>query len=127
MKIKEAVYKEPCKCCGTHSRDIVSPEVYGCDQCQKEISSPHSRERSYLEVVIFYHDSNAKHFQFCSWECVFKFVKNVQQTENKADYFIELPHLYCDATNDMGKMPTYDDFIQALNKVNYKEEWNVNN
>lgn len=71
MKLKDAVYAS-CGECGRNKREI-SPEQFGCDQCQKPIEPFGNDER--LDVILFHKDSMAtENFHFCSWACVFKFL-----------------------------------------------------
>jgi len=108
MQIKKAVYDKGCPKCGA-GKKCIEDEIYGCDLCKKEINSPRD-ERNYLEISVFYNgDRDAIRFQFCSWECVFKFLGKIQRTKYKCDYFISLPTLMFD-----GEKPGYKDFVIAL-------------
>jgi hypothetical protein len=95
MIIEEEKYKK-CKQCGR--REFISNKKYGCDKCKNPINkNSEDNEYDYLEISIFYHnDSDSKSFQFCSWECVLSFIKNVQKTKYKTDYFISMPYLSFD-------------------------------
>lgn len=89
MLIKEAVH-ENCKECGRFKREI-SPEQHGCDECRSPIVPCGNDER--LEVVVFHNDSreSTEQFYFCSWACVFRFVKRI-----KTDNFFTLPYVVAD-------------------------------
>lgn len=67
----------------------ITPEIYGCDCCKKEIKNfPNEIDR--LRLTVFYKDSrDADDFHFCSWECVLNYLPKV-----KCDYFVSLPNLY---------------------------------
>jgi hypothetical protein len=112
MKLKEAIYDNGCEKCGA-GKKLVKNEVYGCDNCKKEVSSPYDNVRTYLEVTVFYKDAEeeTRHFHFCSWECVFKFVKRIQKTKHKSNYFLNLPYISFD--KELTR-PIYKDFIKAL-------------
>lgn len=88
MIIKKAKYKKV----KVLQRRMVSREVYGCDCCKKEIKEyPNEEER--LDMTVWHQkdDSDTRHYHFCSWDCVLKFVKTV-----KSDYFLNLPHVNFD-------------------------------
>lgn len=107
MILKEAEYSK-CGECGRR-KELVSQEVWCCDKCKTEVSSPHDEERTYLSLKVFYNDNKNQHLQFCSWKCVFDFLKTIQRTKNKCDYFVDLPSIFFD---DM--KPGYKDFMNAL-------------
>jgi len=112
MKIKEAIYDGGCSKCGA-GKTIVKDEVYGCDNCSKTISSPYENQRNYLEIIVFYRDSrNPDHLQFCSWNCVFKFLGKIQKTKFKCDYFVSLPLLKFDEYK-----PGYQEFISTIRNL----------
>jgi hypothetical protein len=112
MKLKDAVYDNGCPTCGCGQKQI-SSEVYGCDVCKKEINShfPYDENRDYLEITIFYKsERDSERFQFCSWKCVFSFLKNLQNSTNEDVYFLNLPHVMFDGTR-----PGYDELMGVLN------------
>ena len=86
MKIKEAKYKEVM----VKQRQIVSHEVYGCDECRKEIKEFPNEERK-LEMTIFHNKKESMHLHFCSWRCTLKYLPKI-----KSDYFATLPYIYFD-------------------------------
>lgn len=103
MLIKEAV-NETCSECGRHKREV-SPEQHGCDKCLKPVTPYGNDER--LEVSVFYADNEAtKHFYFCSWDCVFAFVKTI-----KTDHFFTLPYV-CADNKIVGRRAK--DFLKAI-------------
>ena len=87
MLIKEAV-RQDCPKCGRFEKEI-SPEEHGCDQCRKLIVAYGNDER--LDVSIFHYHSSTEHFYFCSWKCVFKFVRKVNTNQ-----FFRLPYVCAD-------------------------------
>lgn len=89
MLIKEAVIEE-CNKCGRYVREL-EPEQHGCDQCKKPIEPYGNDER--LDVSVFHNDNktSTERFYFCSWACVFRFVRNL-----KPDYFFTLPYVCAD-------------------------------
>lgn len=90
MLIKEAV-RQNCDKCGRYEKEI-SPEQHGCDQCKEPIVPYGNDER--LDVTVFYDNdstSNTDRFYFCSWKCVFEFVKKI-----KTDHFFTLPYVTAD-------------------------------
>ncbi len=97
MIVKEAVYKKIMN----QSRELVSKEVYGCDECKKEFI-----ERS-LQLTVFRHDTeDTDRHEFCSWACVFKFIPTI-----KTDYFVDLPYLMYDPQEEGA---TAKDFIELI-------------
>jgi len=109
MKIKEAVIKR-CEHCNSYTKEI-SPDIYGCDTCKKEIAYPHNNRNTkyseYLKVDVFYNNKEgSKQYQFCSWKCLFKKLKDI-----KTDYFISLPYLSFDK---MPKGATVKDFFDCI-------------
>lgn len=94
MIIKKAKYRKVKKIV----TERVSDDVYGCDECKKEI-----KEGQYkLDVTIFYNnkklskqhngDGETDRHEFCSWDCVCKFLPKI-----KTDYFVSLPYLFYDS------------------------------
>ena len=102
MIIKEREWNT-CSCCG--SRKLKSEEVYGCDECRKEIDL-NQPDRAHLEAAVFHHGSESKHLHFCSWRCVIKGLRKV-----KTDHFISLPFLLYD---EAGKGLRARDFFALL-------------
>jgi hypothetical protein len=82
MIIKEAIYKEVMK----PIRVQVEPAVYGCDNCKTEITGNDTL------LLTIYHEEKTESKEFCSWDCVFNFIKNY----NGEMDFIEFPSLYED-------------------------------
>ena len=103
MLIKEAV-REDCKECGRFKREI-SPERHGCDECRKPIV-PYGNDDERLDVTVFHNEEASEHFYFCSWRCVFTFVRSV-----KTDYFFTLPYV-CINNKIIGRRAK--DFLKAL-------------
>jgi len=102
MKIKDAVI-ERCDKCGHYLKQI-SPEIYGCDECQKEINRKDDKYGHktcpYLEITIFYDssdtggDGNTSKHEFCSWRCCYNFLSKLK---DRTDIdFIALPYLSWD-------------------------------
>lgn len=86
MLIKEAVYKE----IQVKQKRLVEDAVYGCDYCEKEIQQ-YPNEDNRLELTLFQKNDENIHLQFCSWDCVLKYIANLK-TEFE---FISLPFVYC--------------------------------
>lgn len=105
MLIKDAKYKKVRRT--TNVR--VSHEVYGCDECRKEIKN-YPNETSRLEVRVFHHQAEADHLHFCSWKCVFKHLPKV-----KTDYFVDLPFIHFDTPVRNSK-----EFFKALKSKRLK-------
>lgn len=90
MIIKKAKYRKVKKIV----TERVSDDIYGCDECNKEIKDSHGK----LNMTVFYNDeklkkqkygsNNTDSYEFCSWDCVCKFLPKV-----KTDYFVNLPYL----------------------------------
>lgn len=107
MIIKKAKYKKvkvlQTKC--------ISPEVYGCDCCKKEIKD-YPNEKGRLDLAVFYHSGeggkDTDHYHFCSWSCVLKFIPTV-----KTGYFLNLPHVMFD---EKGVKSAYE-LIRLLKKI----------
>jgi len=96
MKLKDAV-QERCKHCNSHIKQI-SPEVFGCDTCKKEINLQNdkyqNRVSAHLDITIFYEEGicpDTSDHQFCSWNCCYKFLSKLK---NRKDiHFVSLPYL----------------------------------
>ena len=90
MKIKDAVYEEKT----IKVKRIKCNEVYGCDNCSKEIANyPNEEER--LEVQQYYNDNVVTDdLHFCSWDCVLEYISKAKAN---TDYFIQLPHVVFDS------------------------------
>lgn len=107
MLIKEQKV-ENCECCGRFVKEI-SPEQHGCDQCEKPIVPYGNDERLDVRVFSNKRDSSSKAYFFCSWKCVFKFVKKV-----KTDYFFTLPYIIFD---NKVKGRRVKDFFAAIKAI----------
>lgn len=86
MKIKEAQYKKVKKLVN----ERMSDDIYGCDEC-KVVIDFNIKDVEYLEMTAHSNIDGYKSFQFCSWECVLKFLPKV-----KTDYFVSFPFLHYD-------------------------------
>jgi hypothetical protein len=112
MIIKKAKYRKVKKIV----TERVSDDVYGCDECKKEIKEGQDK----LDMTVFYHDEKLKNqkygsdntdsYEFCSWDCVCKFLPKV-----KTDYFIDLPTLHYDNSRK-SKGIMANDFLKLLTK-----------
>jgi hypothetical protein len=92
MKIKEAV-NENCGECGRYKKEI-SPEIYGCDNCRKEIQrNLEAGKRQHLQMTVFGHpmDLNTEELEFCSWKCVLAYLPKI-----KCNHFVTLPYMHFD-------------------------------
>ena len=88
MLIKEAQY-ETCKSCSVEK--LISEEVHGCENCQKEFSQSYHR----LELNVWYEreiaNKQAERFNLCSWKCVLEYLPKINTTAS-----VHLPMLnYC--------------------------------
>lgn len=109
MIVKKAKYKNVKQ----SVRKQVSPDIFGCDECTKELGE----EDDKLEITVFYNDrklaknkigDDTDKYQFCCWECMGKFLPKI-----KCDYFISLPFLHYDTKT---KGTTAKDFIKLVNR-----------
>ena len=92
MKIHESI-SETCSECNRFKREI-SPDVYGCDNCRKEIQHElDAGKRQHLQMTVFRNpdSSSSEHLEFCSWKCVLAYLPKV-----KSNYFVTLPYLHFD-------------------------------
>jgi hypothetical protein len=90
MKIKEAV-NETCGECGRYKKEV-SPEIFGCDNCRKEIQRHLvAGKRENLQMTVFHNAGGSKHKEFCSWKCVLAYLPKI-----KSDYFASLPYMHFD-------------------------------
>lgn len=90
---------EKCPTCGVQTK-LINDEMHGCDTCQKVVDlnedSHNYGDTSHLRLTVFYHNSpdsseHTKSFDFCSWECCFKFLHSIK---NSLDiHFVSLPYL----------------------------------
>lgn len=85
MIIKEAVYKKV----KVTQNKLIENEIYGCDCCKQEIKE-HPNEDNRLEITVFGYNDENKHFHFCSWDCVFAFISELNEDFD----FINLPFVY---------------------------------
>jgi len=109
MLLKEEK-REACEKCGRFIR-IIQEASYGCDNCKKPIddliNTGNTRYRDYLEITVFHHEgAPTERFQFCSWKCVFNFLK-----KTKTDYFLSLPFLSFEKT---AKGQRVKDFLACI-------------
>lgn len=89
MLIKEAIRKKIM----VKRNQIISPAVYGCDECSKEIDKNNA-----LVSTVFHLDGESSTLDFCSWSCVFKNLPKI-----KTNSFMSLPYVYFDGNqNDNG-------------------------
>jgi hypothetical protein len=102
----KAEVQETCGECGRYKR-TVSPEQHGCDQCKKPIVPYGNDER--LDVTVFYLNDRTEHFYFCSWHCVFVFVKKI-----KTNHFFTLPYV-CYDNKIVGRRAS--DFFKEVRKI----------
>ncbi len=81
----------------------VSPEVYGCDNCEREIKE----DKGKLDISIFVHDQdNSREQFFCCWKCLLEYLPEI-----KCDYFITLPYLHYD---EKQKGIRVEDFLKLI-------------
>jgi len=109
MIIKEKVYEE-CPTCGI--KKLVSDVIYGCDQCQKILDE----DAEYLYFTVFFqeHEGDTERYEFCSWLCLLRKLKNVE-----TDYFVSLPTLSYDT--DINGKPMIEDFWDAITFISKGE------
>src|SRR3989337_833883 len=64
-------------------------DVYGCDECRKEITFVGFRgnEQRYLDLTVLYKSgSPGKHHQFCSWKCLRNYLPKIKTNYYKMPY-----------------------------------------
>lgn len=93
-----------CEHCGS---TIEYPkEACFCDQCKKKIPGDVN-----YKIDLFRKAGESYGYEFCSWECVFKWLKGFHLNKNEVN-FITLPYISDDASGgDWGKELTK--FIEA--------------
>lgn len=92
MLIQEAKYST-CGECGRH-KSTVQEEIYGCDNCRKEIQrNLKANKRQHLQLTVFHDPANSssQHLEFCSWKCVIAYLPKI-----KSNYFVSLPYMHFD-------------------------------
>lgn len=104
MIIQKREYQK-CKCCGRNEK-MIQDELYGCDNCKKEIGDATKGLTDYLEITAHYQKGDSKRLHFCSWSCALTKLKKL-----KTDYFISLPFLSFD-NKVKGQRPS--DFWDAI-------------
>lgn len=104
MKIKDRVFEKQTK----EVTVMVSDDVYGCDECQKEIGYNDAK----LDITVFSHQSESESHQFCSWACFAKFIPKA-----KSDHFIDLPFLQFDEEYKNTGC-SVNDFLNILKPIN---------
>jgi hypothetical protein len=106
MILKKAKYKKV----KVWQNKLVTSEVHGCDCCKKVIKEwPNEQRRLDMTVWHKRDDSDTRHYHFCSWKCVFDFIKTV-----KCEYFISLPHL---SFEDVSDKKTSKEFINLIKRI----------
>jgi hypothetical protein len=86
MQLRERIY-QTCPLCKRNG-DMISDEVYGCDQCKKvmDLNKP---EYDYISATVHMRNDTTTHLEFCSWRCCLTHLRTV-----KCDNFISLPFLH---------------------------------
>lgn len=100
MLVKKAVYEKVM----VEKNQLVSPNVYGCDCCEKEICQDDNK----LKLTVFKHNDEGEDLEFCSWKCVFKYIPTIN-----CDYFVSLPFLHFDKGLNDSK-----EFMTLMSKIN---------
>lgn len=108
MIIKEAEYTEKM----VPRRVIVTPAIYGCDECKKELGDKDHR----LKVTIFRQSYSATDKEFCSWRCVINHLPKIE-----SDYFVDLPFMHYDEQG-LGTGGHAKDLLEILKDVRPKGE-----
>jgi len=100
MEIKKAVI-ERCSKCGGYIKEL-KPAEHGCDFCKKLILVGDKNSDPHLKSTIFYHNSSreTKDIIFCSWKCLFSYLKYLTLGEKELIDFISLPVLTFDRKED---------------------------
>lgn len=97
-----------CDKCGSQ----LTPEKYDefCDYCKEKIT-----KEIHLQITTFFkgHD-NTRNDEFCSWKCVFAWLKNLPYNKERIQ-FIALPYINSMVKRDFGK--DYDAFIDAMKET----------
>lgn len=93
MLIKEATYRT----IPSTRQEIVNEEIYGCDECKKELSNTGDYCKV-LPMAVFLRttDKPAVHLEFCSWKCLLKYLPKIE-----SDYFSHLPMVTYESTEDV--------------------------
>lgn len=81
---------KPAKICGECGSTLIS-EAYDnfCDYCKEKISE----EQYDLQITVFWEEgSDAQHYEFCSWTCVFDWLQNMSLNKKRIS-FITLPYI----------------------------------
>lgn len=79
MKIKKAIYETVFK----ETKKLVTPAIYGCDQCGKELTDK-------LTTTAFDAKGEYKDYDYCSWKCVMEHLPTISED---CDNIIDLPTL----------------------------------
>jgi hypothetical protein len=104
MLIKPAKFKKVKKVV----TERVSDDIYGCDNCKKELDF-NKPDLEYLRLTVFYReDKSSESMEFCSWKCVLEKLPKI-----KTDYFIHLPFLLFDTKQ---KGISAKDFLKLLTR-----------
>jgi len=109
-------------------RKMVKPEVK-CKQCKATIKQQETAvfcdycnkliglERYYLDITVFKVNDETEHVEFCSWKCVFAWLKK-NKSKMKNWNFISLPYIICEQSTDKKKyVDVYHGFFKALTET----------
>lgn len=108
MKIKEREYHKVM----SEVNEILHDDIYGCDECKK-ILNKNNKDCELLDMTLFkqHHDEEPKRLDFCSWDCVIKYIPKLENEE----YFATLPNLLFDRKG----VTSAKHLISILNKLWY--------
>jgi len=96
-----------CDKCGSR----LTPEEYDefCDHCKEKIS-----KEVHLEVTTHFNGDEWRHDYFCSWKCVFAWLKNLPYDKERIQ-FMNLPYINSMLKRNFGK--DYNAFIDAMKET----------
>lgn len=102
---------KPAKVCNKCGSQLTTEEYDEfCDYCKDKIS-----KEIHLEIsTCFEGDNNWRHDCFCSWKCVFTWLKNFPYEKERIQ-FMNLPHINSMMKRDFGK--DYNAFLDAIKEM----------
>ena len=81
-----------------------------CDHCKEKIPDEQGR----LQITVFWENrDDASSYKFCSWDCVFDWLKNIP-VNKKMISFITLPYISGSKTTFIEE---YDAFFEAIQRL----------
>ena len=101
---------KPAKVCDKCGSQLIPEETEEfCDYCKEKIS-----KEFHLEITTHFTGDNWKDDYFCSWKCVFAWLKNFPYNKERVE-FITLPYINSLLNRNFKKQ--YKTFMDAIKEI----------